>query len=187
VLSPSEAARKAWERRQLFADICRFPASFGFTHPDTEEARKETNKFSEEAERWRVRHYELTLDMSALRAAERRLAHRYLGDEDLLWPEFKEELDSTNTFLDQLAGLYRQAVEPEIIHTAEHERRGMTSEGSVSSPPPLEPESDEVKRAAGKLAHKLIAQAKAETLQKLGDFGGASRLVRPFLFPEDDA
>ena len=176
-----EALTRLKEWRRLQYNRGRFLTSCSSTDPRTTEATRDTEEFVSQARAWAEAAETLARDHAVLFETERTLSRRYLAGEGLFWPELKADLETNMTFLTKVTSLFHQMIEFEVAEAGSH-RLGEAAAVALLE---LTPEPAEVKMLVGRLARKLAVQAKAETLQQMDDFDGASELVRPLLLPEE--
>jgi hypothetical protein len=129
--------------------------------------------------------------MSSFRETTQLISQRYLGGEELLYPDSVRRLEATLTALAGLRETYNHILDSRPPESDDDFVRWLAENsdpGKVEPSPPAEPEPDvrpRTRAAARCLAKHFILMARAEALDDLGERGAGIRLVQEWMQSEE--
>ncbi|MBN1321151.1 MAG: hypothetical protein JXA87_09960 [Thermoleophilia bacterium] len=125
-------------------------------------------------------------EVSAMRQAERLLSERYLGGEELLYPQTARGLEAILASLKELRETYRSVLAQRPPDSDEEYVRWLAGDDCPQDLRPLPPEPPPMDRphttrTARALAEHFILVARADTLEHLGERDQGIRMVQEWM------
>ena len=183
---------RVWAFDSARLDHFEFPEDLSKPLPRRKGRKSEEELELEEAlSAWPREEQMLWGEVTAFREAVGLISRRYLGGEELLYPNSAQGIEVTLSNLAELRDIYHSVTSHRPPESDEGFLRWMLEESgdritvspSASPLPALEKRPD-TSAAARSLAEHFILMAKAEALETLGDQNGGIRLVEKWLREE---